>query len=80
MVYVKNSLHYDFTDFKQIYIQDRPFSFPIGGLGSVSKSKIKKIMNKSILEFYDYSFKQKEFEVGVLDQYKELIRTSFDQN
>ena len=80
MVYVKNSLHYDFTDFKQIYIQDRPFSFPIGGLGSVSKSKIKKIMNKSILEFYDYSFKQKEFEVGVLDQYKELIRTNYDQN
>ena len=45
VVYVKNSLHQDFTDFKQTYIQDRPFTFPISGLGDVSKNKIKNIMN-----------------------------------
>ena len=78
VVYVKNSLHQDFTDFKQTYIQDRPFTFPISGLGDVSKNKIKNIMNKSIVEFFDYTLKEKTFDIAVLDKYKKSIETNYD--
>jgi hypothetical protein len=78
VVYVKNSLHQDFTDFKQIYIQDRPFTFPIAGFGDVSKSKIKNIMNKSIVEFFDHTLKAEAFDINVLDRYKKNIEFKYD--
>ncbi len=80
MVYVKKSLHYDFTDFKQIYIQDRPLTFPLSGLGEVSKSTIKQIMNKSILEFFNYSLKNNIFDTTVLDKHNKDIKVNYDIN
>ena len=80
MVYVKESLHYDFTDFKQIYIQDRPFTFPISGLGEIPKNRIKEIMNKSILEFFNYSLKNNTFDTAVLDQHHKDIIVDYDTN
>ena len=80
MVYVKESLHYDFTDFKQIYIQDRPFTFPISGLGEIPKNRIKEIMNKSILEFFNYSLKNTTFDTAVLDQHNKDIIVDYDIN
>ena len=80
MVYVKESLHYDFTDFKQIYIQDRPFTFPISGLGEIPKNTIKEIMNKSILEFFNYSLKNSTFDTAVLDQHNKDIIVDYDTN
>jgi dienelactone hydrolase len=80
VVYVKNSLHQDFTDFKQTYIQNRPFTFPISGLGDIPKNKIKNIMNKSILEFFDYAFKNEKFDTTILDQYNNDIMVSYDIN
>ena len=77
VVYVKNSLHQDFTDFKQIYIQDKPFTFPMSGLGDVSKNKIKNIMNKTILEFFDYALKGEKFDTTILDKYHNDIRVSY---
>lgn len=80
MVYIKNSLHYDFTDFKQVYIQGRSFTFPISGLGEVSKNTIKEIMNKSILEFFNHSLKDKAFNAEILDEHKKDIRVNYDTN
>ena len=80
VVYVENSLHVDFTDYKQIYIQGRPFTIPISEFGDISRNKIKNIMNKSILEFFDYTFKGKEFDPTVLSQYNNSIKVSYDTN
>ena len=80
VVYVENSLHVDFTDYKQIYIQGRPFTIPISEFGDISRNKIKNIMNKSILEFFDYTFKGKEFDPTVLSQYNNSIKVSYDPN
>ena len=35
-------------------------------------------MNKSILEFFDYSLKEQTFDIAVLDQYKKSIETNYD--
>ena len=80
VVYVENSLHVDFTDYKQTYIQGRPFTIPISDFGDISKNKIKNIMNRSILEFFNYSLKDKKFDTTILDKYKEDIEVSYDIN
>ena len=35
-------------------------------------------MNRSILEFFNYTFKGEEFDPTVLDQYKNSIKVSYD--
>jgi hypothetical protein len=80
VVYVEKSLHVDFTDYKQTYIQGRPFTIPISDFGEISKNKIKNIMNRSILEFFNYTFKGEEFDPTVLDQYSSSIKVSYDSN
>ena len=37
-------------------------------------------MNKSILEFFDYAFKNKKFDTTILDQYKNDIMENYDIN
>lgn len=78
VVYIEKSLHVDFTDYKQTYIVGRPFTIPISEFGDISKNKIKNIMNRSILEFFNYTFKGEEFDPTVLDQYKNSIKVSYD--
>ena len=80
VVYVEKSLHVDFTDYKQTYIQGRPFTIPISDFGDISKNKIKNIMNRSILEFFNYSLKDKKFDTTVLDQHHKDIIVDYDSN
>jgi len=68
-VYIKNSLHYSFTDLKLIYRQGAPFSFPLNSLGVVDKKLIDKVMDKTILEFFNYSLKNKQFNFSGLNTY-----------
>jgi dienelactone hydrolase len=56
-VYVKNSLHYSFTDLKLIYNQGAPLSLPLKNLGKIDKTVIDKVMDKTILDFFNYSLK-----------------------
>jgi hypothetical protein len=35
-------------------------------------------MNKSIVEFFDYTLKEKTFDIAVLDKYKKSIETNYD--
>ena len=49
-------------------------------LKEISKNKIKNIMNRSILEFFNYSLKDKKFDTTILDKYKEDIEVSYDIN
>jgi dienelactone hydrolase len=61
-VYIKNSLHYSFTDMKLIYNQGAPLSLPIDSLGEVDKKIVDDVLDKTILEFFDYVFKNTPFE------------------
>tara|TARA_Y100000748_G_scaffold303846_1_gene310472 strand:+ start:49 stop:1293 length:1245 start_codon:yes stop_codon:yes gene_type:complete len=61
-VYIKNSLHYSFTDMKLIYNQGAPLSLPLDSLGEVDKKIIDNVLDKTILEFFDYVFKNTPFE------------------
>ena len=61
-VYIKNSLHYSFTDMKLIYNQGAPLSLPLDSLGEVDKKIVDNVLDKTILEFFDYVFKNTPFE------------------
>ena len=61
-VYIKNSLHYSFTDMKLIYNQGAPFSLPLDSLGEVDKKIVDDVLDKTILGFFDYVFKNTPFE------------------
>jgi len=80
VIYVENSLHVDFTDYKQTYIVGRPFTIPISEFGDISKNTIKQIMNKSILEFFNYSLKNNTFDINVLDKHSKDIKVDYDIN
>ena len=72
-VYIKNSLHYSYTDMKLIYNQGAPFSLSLDNLGEVDKKIVDKVMDKTILDFFNYALKNQPFEVKELDTYNDQV-------
>ena len=72
-VYIKNSLHYSYTDMKLIYNQGAPFSLSLDNLGEVDKKIVDKVMDKTILDFFNYALKDQPFEVKELDTYNDQV-------
>ena len=60
-VYIKNSLHYSFTDMKLIYNQDAPLALPLDSLGEVDKNIVDDVLDKTILDFFNYVFQNTTF-------------------
>ena len=54
-VYIKNSLHYSYTDMKLIYNQKAPFALPLDSLGEVDKQIVDQVMDKTVLDFFKFS-------------------------
>ena len=60
-VYIKNSLHYSYTDMKLIYNQDAPLALPLDSLGEVDKNIVDDVVDKTILDFFNYVFQNTTF-------------------
>ena len=69
-VYIKNSLHYSYTDLKLIYRKNAPLSIPLNSLGKVDKRIIDSVMDKTVLDFFDYSLKNKELNINNYNTYE----------
>ena len=72
-VYIKNSLHYSYTDMKLIYNQGAPFSLPLDNLGEVDKKIVDKVMDKTVLDFFDYSLKDQPLNFKNNDTYNSQV-------
>ena len=72
-VYIKNSLHYSYTDLKLIYDPDRPLALPLKSLGEVDKDLVDKVMDKTILNFFDYTLKKDQFDFENLNTYNDQV-------
>lgn len=57
VIYLKESLHYTFTDFKLIYNDKSSLGVPINTLGVVDKKIVDELVDKAVLEFFNYSLK-----------------------
>ena len=68
-VYIKNSLHYSYTDIKLIYNQDTPFSLPLDSLGDVDKKIIDDVMDNVVLRFFNYSLKNQPLNFESFNNY-----------
>jgi len=68
-VYIKESLHYTFTDLKLIYRQGAPLSLPLKNLGPVDKKIVDNVMDTMVLDFFNYSLKNKQFDFSAYDTY-----------
>ena len=60
-VYIKNSLHYSYTDMKLIYNQDAPLALPLDSLGEVDRNIVDDVVDKTILDFFNYVFQNTTF-------------------
>ena len=69
-VYIKNSLHYSYTDLKLIYRKNAPLSIPLKSLGEVDKRIIDSVMDKTVLDFFDYSLKNKKLNINSYNTYE----------
>ena len=72
-VYIKNSLHYSYTDIKLIYNQGAPFSLPLDSLGEVDKKIVDKVMDKTVLDFFNYALKDQPFDIKKLDTHNDQV-------
>ena len=72
-VYIKNSLHYSYTDMKLIYNQGAPFSLPLDSLGEVDKKIVDKVMDKTVLDFFNYSLKGQPLNFKNNDTYNSQV-------
>ena len=79
-VYIKNSLHYTFTDLKQVYVQDKALSFPVSTLGIVDKAVVRNTINLSMMNFFDATFKDKEFEKILYKNYENEVIFIYNDN
>ena len=71
--YIKNSLHYTFTDLKQVYVAESPLAIPLSFLGKVDKSIVKNTINESMINFFDYSLKNQEFQKNIYNKYNNEV-------
>ena len=73
-VYIKNSLHYTFTDLKQVYVSESPLAIPLSFLGKADKTVVKNTINESMISFFDSTLKNQEFQKNIYNKYnKEVI-------
>ena len=72
-VYIKNSLHYSYTDMKLIYNQKAPFALPLDSLGEVDKKIVDQVMDKTVLDFFNYSLKGQAFNIKNNDTYNNQV-------
>lgn len=72
-VYIKNSLHYSFTDLKLIYKQEAPMAIPLRNLGTVDRKLMDKVMDKIILDFFNYTLKGEEFNIYDYNSYNNQV-------
>ena len=72
-VYIKNSLHYTFTDLKQVYVAESPLAIPLSFLGKVDKSIVKNTINESMINFFDSSLKNQEFQKNIYNKYNNEV-------
>ena len=72
-VYIKNSLHYSYTDMKLIYNQDAPFSLPLDSLGEVDKNIVDDVVDKTILDFFEYVFQNTTFKIEDYDTFNDQV-------
>ena len=72
-VYIKNSLHYSYTDMKLIYNQKAPFALPLDSLGEVDKKIVDQVMDKTVLDFFNYSLKGQPFNIKSNDTYNNQV-------
>ena len=68
--YIKNSLHYTYTDMKLIYNQDAPFSLPLDSLGEVEKKIVDDVMDHAVLRFFNYSLKSQPLNFESLNSHE----------
>ena len=80
-VYIKNSLHYTFTDLKQVYVSDSPLAIPLPYLGKVDKALVKNTINASMMNFFDAALKNKQFQKNTYAIHKnEVIFINNEKN
>ena len=72
-VYIKNSLHYSYTDMKLIYNQGAPLSLPLDSLGGVDKKIVEEVMDNTVLEFFNYTLKEQPFDLKSLNTYNNQV-------
>ena len=72
-VYIKNSLHYSYTDLKLIYNQKAPLALPLDSLGKVDKKIVDQVMDKIVLDFFNYSLKGQSFNIEKNDTYNNQV-------
>ena len=72
-VYIKNSLHYSYTDLKLIYDPNKPLALPLKSLGEVDKSLVDKVMDETILSFFDYTLKNNQFKFDGFNTYNNQV-------
>ena len=72
-VYIKNSLHYSYTDLKLVYRENAPFSIPLKKLGEVDKKIVDSVMDRTVLDFFDYSLKNKDLNINNYDTYDDQV-------
>ena len=58
---------------KLIYNQGAPFSLPLDSLGEVDKKIVDKVMDKTVLDFFNYALKDQPFEVKELDTFNDQV-------
>lgn len=80
-VYIKNSLHYSYTDMKLIYNQDAPFSLPLDSLGEVDKNIVDEVVDKTILDFFEYVFQNTTFKIEEYNTFDDQVTyQKYDKN
>ena len=48
---------------KLIYNKNSPFALPLDSLGEVDKKIVDEVMDKTVLDFFDYSLKGEPFNI-----------------
>ena len=72
-VYIKNSLHYSYTDMKLIYNQDAPLALPLDSLGEVDKNIVEDVVDKTILDFFNYVFQNTTFKLEKYNTFNDQV-------
>ena len=71
--YIKNSLHYSYTDMKLIYNQGAPLSLPLDSLGEVDKKIVEEVVDNTVLEFFNYTLKDQPFDLKRLNTHNNQV-------
>ena len=56
-----------------IYNQNAPFALPLDSLGEVDKKIVDQVMDKTVLDFFNYSLKGQPFNIKNNDTYNNQV-------